>query len=139
MRRIVGSNERRKKKELKRPEPDFHNPRCTIGRMVMDARMLQNMTQEELAMQTGVPLSNIKVIETGKGNPNLDMLEKLAKGLGMQLKVAFVPDILLEETLEQCKDEKNWFVKEKKRLEMQERTKKQIIDEMGSLLEQDQL
>lgn len=139
MRRIVGSNERRKKKELKRPEPDFHNPRCTIGRMVMDARMLQNMTQEELAMQTGVPLSNIKVIETGKGNPNLDMLEKLAKGLGMQLKVAFVPDLLLEETLEQCKDEKNWFVKEKKRLEMQERTKKQIIDEMGSLLEQDQL
>ena len=137
MRRIVGSNERRKKKELKRPEPDFHNPRCTIGRMVMDARMLQNMTQEELAMQTGVPLSNIKVIETGKGNPNLDMLEKLAKGLGMQLKVAFVPDILLEETLEQCKDEKNWFVKEKKRLEMQERTKKQIIDEMGLLLEQD--
>lgn len=137
MRRIVGSNERRKKKELKRPEPDFHNPRCTIGRMVLDARMLQNMTQEELAMQTGVPLSNIKVIETGKGNPNLDMLEKLAKGLGMQLKVAFVPDILLEETLEQCKDEKNWFVKEKKRLEMQERTKKQIIDEMGPLLEQD--
>ena len=137
MRRIVGSNERRKKKELKRPEPDFHNPRCTIGRMVMDARMLQNMTQEELAMQTGVPLSNIKVIETGKGNPNLDMLEKLAKGLGMQLKVAFVPDLLLEETLEQCKDEKNWFVKEKKRLEMQERTKKQIIDEMGPLLEQD--
>lgn len=135
----MGSNERRKKKELKRPEPDFHNPRCTIGRMVMDARMLQNMTQEELAMQTGVPLSNIKVIETGKGNPNLDMLEKLAKGLGMQLKVAFVPDLLLEETLEQCKDEKNWFVKEKKRLEMQERTKKQIIDEMGSLLEQDQL
>lgn len=100
MRRIVGSNERRKKKELKRPEPDFHNPRCTIGRMVMDARLLQNMTQEELAMQTGVPLSNIKVIETGK-------------------------------------DEKNWFVKEKKRLEMQERTKKQIIDEMGLLLEQD--
>lgn len=139
MRRIVGSNERRKKKELKRPEPDFHNPRCTIGRMVMDARLLQNMTQEELAMQTGVPLSNIKVIETGKGNPNLDMLEKLAKGLGMQLKVAFVPDILLEETLEQCKDEKNWFVKEKKRLEMQERTKKQIIDEMGSLSEQDRL
>lgn len=137
MRRIVGSNERRKKKELKRPEPDFHNPRCTIGRMVMDARLLQNMTQEELAMQTGVPLSNIKVIETGKGNPNLDMLEKLAKGLGMQLKVAFVPDLLLEETLEQCKDEKNWFVKEKKRLEMQERTKKQIIDEMGLLLEQD--
>lgn len=137
MRKIVGSNERRKKKELKRPEPDFHNPRCTIGRMVMDARLLQNMTQEELAMQTGVPLSNIKVIETGKGNPNLDMLEKLAKGLGMQLKVAFVPDLLLEETLEQCKDEKNWFVKEKKRLEMQERTKKQIIDEMGLLLEQD--
>ena len=137
MRRIVGSNERRKKKELKRPEPDFHNPRCTIGRMVMDARLLQNMTQEELAMQTGVPLSNIKVIETGKRNPNLDMLEKLAKGLGMQLKVAFVPDLLLEETLEQCKDEKNWFVKEKKRLEMQERTKKQIIDEMGLLLEQD--
>ena len=28
---------------------------------------------------------------------------------------------------------------EKKRLEMQERTKKQIIDELGSLLEQDQL
>ena len=61
------------------------------------------------------------------------MLEKLAKGLGMQLKVAFVPDLLLEETLEQCKDEKNWFVKEKKRLEMQERTKKEIMDKMKSL------
>ena len=43
------------------------------------------VTQEMLADISGVSLRTIKQFESGKGNPTLDTLTKLATALGLQI------------------------------------------------------
>lgn len=43
------------------------------------------VTQEKLALLSGVGLRTLKEIETGKGNPTLQTLQKLADTLGLEL------------------------------------------------------
>jgi transcriptional regulator with XRE-family HTH domain len=51
----------------------------------------QNLTQKELAARTGIDQADISKLENGTRNPSLKLLKKLASGLGMQLKIEFVP------------------------------------------------
>jgi transcriptional regulator with XRE-family HTH domain len=58
---------------------------------MIDARVSQNITQKELSARTGITQADISRIENGTRNPSLSMVKKLAQGLGMQLKLDFVP------------------------------------------------
>jgi transcriptional regulator with XRE-family HTH domain len=49
-------------------------------------REILNVTQEELAEISGVGLRTLKQFESGKGNPTLQTLNKLAGVLGLKLK-----------------------------------------------------
>ena len=55
------------------------------------ARENTQITQKELSQKTGIDQANISKIERGIANPSLNTLKKLAAGLGMQLKIEFVP------------------------------------------------
>ncbi len=46
-----------------------------------------NVTQEQLADISGVGLRTLKQFESGKGNPTLQTLYKLADTLGLKLKL----------------------------------------------------
>lgn len=46
-----------------------------------------NVTQEQLAEISGVGLRTLKQFESGKGNPTLQTLYKLADALGLRLKL----------------------------------------------------
>ena len=48
--------------------------------------------QKELSLKTGIPQADISRIENGTRNPSLSTLKKLAQGLGMQLRLEFIPD-----------------------------------------------
>ncbi len=48
-----------------------------------------NMTQQQLAEKSGVHQVNISRIENGTGNPSVETLQKLAKGMGKKLIIAF--------------------------------------------------
>ena len=61
-----------------------------IIQAMIDARKKQNITQKELSERTGITQAEISRIENGTRNPSLEMLKRLAKGLGMRLKVEFV-------------------------------------------------
>ena len=50
-----------------------------------------NTTQKDLSAKTGITQADISRIENGTRNPSLSMVKKLAHGLGMQLKLEFVP------------------------------------------------
>ena len=52
-----------------------------------ERREALNVTQEHLAELSGVGLRTLKSIETGKGNPTIDTLAKLADVLGLELKL----------------------------------------------------
>lgn len=59
---------------------------------LIDARTSQNITQKELSLKTGIPQADISRIENGTRNPSLNTLKKLARGLGMQLKLELIPN-----------------------------------------------
>ena len=58
---------------------------------MIDARVQQNMTQKDLSARTEITLADISRIENGTRNSSLIMVKKLAQGLGMQLKLEFIP------------------------------------------------
>ncbi len=50
-------------------------------------RIRLQVTQEMLALLTGVSLRTIKQLEVGKGNPTLETIQKLADALGLELQL----------------------------------------------------
>lgn len=52
---------------------------------IKSRRVVLRITQQDLADLSGVSLRTIKDIESGKANPSLNMLSKIADILGMQV------------------------------------------------------
>ena len=52
---------------------------------IKERRKVMQVTQETLAELSGVGLRTLKQFESGKGNPTLLTLQKLADVLGMEL------------------------------------------------------
>ncbi len=76
------------KKEYEALEPEYE-----IISSLIDARKACNITQKQLSENTGIAQSDISKIENGSGNPTLKILQRLAEGLGMNLKIEFVPKV----------------------------------------------
>lgn len=74
-----------------RSEYEALQPEYDIIQAMIDARVSQNITQKELATRTGITQADISRIENGTRNPSLNMVKRLAQGLGMQLKLEFIP------------------------------------------------
>lgn len=47
--------------------------------------------QEQFAEKSGIPLSDIKMLESATGDPRLDLLKRLADSMEMELRIIFVP------------------------------------------------
>jgi transcriptional regulator with XRE-family HTH domain len=58
-----------------------------IIKSIKKRREILQVTQETLAELSGVSLRTVKAFESGKGNPTLATLNKLASILGMELKL----------------------------------------------------
>ena len=65
-------------------------PEYDIIQALIDARRALNITQKELSERTGITQADISRIENGTRNPSLNMIKRLAEGLGMVLKLEFV-------------------------------------------------
>jgi transcriptional regulator with XRE-family HTH domain len=65
-----------------------------------ELRQARNLTQAELAGQAHVALSHLSKLESGDASPGLDLLDRLAKSLGMTvtelLPLPETPDSLPE-------------------------------------------
>lgn len=57
---------------------------------IVEARIAEGMTQAELAEACGMKPANLCRLENGNGNPSVATLEKIARGLGRKLEIAFV-------------------------------------------------
>ena len=74
-----------------RKEYEAIQPELDVIRAMVDARNSVNMTQKELSERTGISQADISKIENGTRNPSLNLLKRLAEGMGMTLKIEFVP------------------------------------------------
>ncbi len=66
-------------------------PEMDVIRAIVNARTSQNITQKELAERTGINQADISKLENGTRNPSVNLLKRLADGMGMALKIEFVP------------------------------------------------
>ena len=74
------------KEEYEKLQPEFD-----IIRAMVDARTSQDMTQKELSERTGINQADISKLENGIRNPTVNLLKRLAEGMGMTLKIEFIP------------------------------------------------
>ena len=74
------------KKEYEKIQPEMD-----IIRAIVDTRVSNNLTQKELADRTGINQADISKLENGTRNPTLRLLQRLADGMDMVLKIEFIP------------------------------------------------
>lgn len=72
-------------------EYDALEEQYAFARQMIQARIASGMTQAELAKKVGTSQANISKLEHGTLNPSLDMVRRLAAGMGMRLKLEFEP------------------------------------------------
>ena len=84
-----------KKKALENPavraEYDKLAAEYAIKQAVIDARQASGLTQQQHADRTGINQADISKLENGSANPSLRTLQRLAAGMGMNLRIEFVP------------------------------------------------
>lgn len=68
-------------------EPIQRYTRSNIIRQYVLCRKMKKMTQEDLSRRTGISRPNIARFESGKYNPSLEMMVRIAAGLDMQLDI----------------------------------------------------
>lgn len=73
---------------LKR-EYDLLQPEYEIIEKLIRVRCEQNLTQKQLAERCGIKQSNISRLESGKANPTIKFLKKIADSLDYDLVIEF--------------------------------------------------
>ena len=66
-------------------------PELSLVQAMIDARKVSGLTQKELSERTGIAQADISKLENGTRNPSVNLLKRLADGMGMALKIEFVP------------------------------------------------
>lgn len=74
--------------ELK-AEYDKLQPEFAMIQAVIDARVKKGVTQKELARKIGTKQSVISRLESGRANPSVAFLKKLAQALNSHLEIRF--------------------------------------------------
>ena len=81
------------KEELKDPafkaEFDRQQPEFAVINAVIEARRNKGITQKALAKKIGTKQSVISRLETGRANPSIAFLKRLAQALGSHLEIRF--------------------------------------------------
>lgn len=82
-----------KKEALKDPvlkaEYDKLQPEFAVIQAVINARMKKGVTQKFLAKKIGTKQSVISRLESGRANPSLSFLKRLARALDTHLEIRF--------------------------------------------------
>lgn len=83
-----------KNQVLKNPkfkaEYDKLQPEFAVIRAIIRARAERGITQKELASKVGTKQSVISRLESGRANPSVNFLKKLAQALNSHLEINFV-------------------------------------------------
>ncbi len=84
-------------KEMENPEFkaewDALEPEFQIVRAIIAGREARRLDETQLSQVTGISPEDIDSLENGTANPTLNMLKRLADGLGMTLRLDFQPRV----------------------------------------------
>lgn len=71
---------------------DFNKLCLQLAGQIKAARQQAKLSQESLALAAEVDRTYVSQLERGVANPSLLILYRLAKTLGLELKIAFISD-----------------------------------------------
>ena len=81
------------KEELKDPafktEFDRQQPEFAVINAIIEARRKKGITQDDLAQKIGTKQSVISRLESGRANPSVAFLKRLAQALNSHLEIRF--------------------------------------------------
>ena len=60
---------------------------CNIGKIVQERRKELSLKQQDLAEMADVTIKTIYAIENNKGNPTIEVLNRVLNVLGLEIKV----------------------------------------------------
>ncbi len=66
-------------------------PEMDIIRAMIKVRKENHLTQKDLEKRTGIHQADLSKLEKGTRNPTLGLLKRLADGMGMTLRIQFIP------------------------------------------------
>lgn len=72
-------------------EWDALDPEFCVIEAILKARQESGLTQKQLSERTGIAQTDISKLERGNANPSLRTLQRLAVGMGMRVKIEFIP------------------------------------------------
>lgn len=61
----------------------------SIGKRIREVRIKKKLTQEQVAFDAKVDYTYLNQIETGKRNPSVGIITRIAKALGVKTKELF--------------------------------------------------
>ncbi len=73
-----------------RDEWDARAAERMVAQQIVEARMNEGLSQQELAKRCDMKPANLCRLEGGNGNPSVSTLDRIAHGLGRTLKISFV-------------------------------------------------
>lgn len=73
-------------------EWDALQPERAIAQAILDVRKKAGLTQQQLSEITGITQGDISKLERGNANPSIHTLQRLASGMGMKIKLEFLPN-----------------------------------------------
>ena len=77
--------------QMKDPEFKAEWDAFSVIEAMLKARKESGLTQKQLSERTGIAQTDISKLERGNANPSLRTLQRLAAGMGMKVKIEFVP------------------------------------------------
>ena len=91
--------------------PDWHTDAMILRSLVREARKRAGLTQAALAERADVPQSTVSRIESGARVPSTDLVERLVRAAGFEVRVALgepdpATESLFERTLRRTPDER---------------------------------
>lgn len=88
-----------------------------LGKRINEIRKIKRITQEDLAEKADLTVSYISKIETGKKNPTIAVIEKIAHAMGVgiyQLFISLEPELMSDRTILEKIEELVNILKERK-------------------------
>ncbi len=81
-----------KKQDIEfKTEYDLLEPEFAVIQAIIKARKDNKLTQKQFAVRTGIAQADISKLENGNANPSIKTLQRLANGMGMKLRLEFLP------------------------------------------------
>ena len=89
----------------------MENIKSLLGLRIRELRKKNNFTQEQLAEKIGIEIPSLSNIENGKNYPNSETIEKIARGLDVQVFELFMVEHLQETNADKMLEELNILLK----------------------------